>query len=132
MMRLISVLAALVLVVTVVAVRPVQAAYLGTVSRSALNPGCRCNYYFEVTGTSRMSITILSVTSKGRLDVEEVLVLDGDTGNVHTRTLPLHADRLIFKVDTPPNNAGVFRIGQAQKLELTVAGHEEVVIDAAP
>jgi hypothetical protein len=126
MKRFISVLASLVLVATVVAVRSVKAYYLGDLLRC-------CPYGFEVQGTTKMSVTMLSLTSKGRLDVEEVLVLDGNTVNSQVRTLPRTADRLIFKLDTPPNSGGaVFRIGQSQKFEIPVDGHEEVVFDVIP
>jgi len=125
MKRFIYVLASLVLAATVVAVRPAKADYLGTISRSG-------PYTFEVQGGTKMSVTILSVTSKGRLDVEEVLLLDGNTVNVQSRTFPRNADRLIFKLDTPPNNSGIFKVGQTQKFEVPVTGHTEVLFDAAP
>jgi hypothetical protein len=126
MKRFICMLAALVLVTTVVVVRPARAWYLGNISRC-------CSYLFEVRGTTRMSVTILSVTSNGRLDVEEVLVLDGNTVNVQQRTLPRTAERLIFKLDTPVNTSADFAFsGGGQHFALPVAGHEEVVFDVVP
>jgi len=68
------VLAALVLVTIVVAVRPAETTYLGTLVRSS-------PYTFKVQGPTKTSVTILSVTSRGRSDVEEVLLLDGNTVN---------------------------------------------------
>lgn len=125
MKRFFVVLASVVLVVTIATVRPAKAVYLGTFLRSS-------NYTFEVQGTTKMSITILSVTSKGRQDVEEVLVLDGNTVNFQVRTIPNNVDRLIFKLDTPTNQTAIFKIGQGQKFEIPVEGHEDAVFDAAP
>ena len=115
MKRLICVLASLVLAVTVVAVRPAGATYGGFITRTSPDT-------FEVQGTVKMSITVLSVTSKGRLNVEEVLVLGGNVVNVQVRTIPRDAERLIFKLDTPTNGSAVFKAGQGQKVDVLVEG----------
>jgi hypothetical protein len=123
MKRLTCVLMAV--VVTVAAVRPAEAVYLGTYYRSY-------PYSLEVQGATQISITILSVTTWGKLEVVDVLTIDGTVVNAQSRTIPNNAQRFIFKVDVFVNSTAMFRIAQAHMFEIPVDGHEEVVFDIAP
>ena len=126
MKRFISVLASLVLVVTVVAVRPAEASYLGKFSRSQ-------PYTFEVQTTSLVSVTFLLVTSKGRLDVEDVLVFDESNTVPQSRAIPHNVDRVIIKLDSSVGSRGLVKVTQGtSRFEITVEGHEEVVFDVIP
>jgi hypothetical protein len=55
-----------------------------------------------------------------------------ETVNTQSRTALHNVKRFIFKLDTPPNSSAVFKVGQSQKFELPVAGHEEAVFDVVP
>lgn len=125
MKRFFCVLASVALVATIASVRPAKAVYLGTLVRSS-------PYTFQVQGDAKMSVTIFSITSRGRMEVEEVLVLDGNTENFQVRTIPNNVVRLIFKLDTPTNQTAIFKVGGQGQFEIPVEGHEEAVFDAAP
>src|SRR5437899_1538229 len=105
MKRLVCTLAAL--VVTLVAVPPVGATYLGTWPQSQ-------PYLIDVvadlsTDTPKVSITILVIINRGKLEVEDVLVLDTSIPNTQERTIARNAVRMIFKADVPGNQSAIFR-----------------------
>ncbi len=126
MKRLICVLASLVLVATVVEVRPAKAAYFSTFTQST-------PYTFEVQTATKVAVTFLLVTSKGRLDVEEILVFDDTNTTAQVRTIPRNVNRVIIKLDSPLNGSGIVKLTQGtSKFELRVEGHEEAVFDVIP
>jgi hypothetical protein len=91
---LISVLCALAMVM--VTYTPARAEYVGTFTQST-------PYTFEVQTTTKVAVTFLLITSKGRLDVEDVLTFDANTVGAQQRTIPRNIDRVIVKVDVPTN-----------------------------
>jgi hypothetical protein len=113
-----------VLVVALVAVWPAEASYLGT-----LAPG---TYTLEVQTPTTVSITILVVTSRGKLDVEEVLLFEaGISGQTHT--IQRNVIRIIFEADATLSGTGLVRITQGTTTkEVPVAPHDNIVFDVIP
>jgi hypothetical protein len=86
--------------------------------------------------TSALAVTFLLITSKGRLDVEEVLVFFPTNTTPQFRTIPRNVDRVIIKLDGTPNSTSLVKITQgSQRFELTIDGHDEhgeAVFDVVP
>ena len=111
-----------VVVATIVAARPAEATYVGTLEQAS-------PYTLEVTTVTEIAITILVVTSRGRLDVEDTLTLNAGSG-VQTRTIPRNAVRIIFKADGLQGTSGAVKIRQGNTLyEVPIAPHDDVVAD---
>ncbi|HEY2933514.1 MAG TPA: hypothetical protein VGK99_17375 [Acidobacteriota bacterium] len=91
-------------------------------------------YTLEVFTSSKVALTILQVTSKGRLDVEEIRVFDSSSTVVpESRTLPRNVDRLIFMAHTSVNGYTILKLTQGtQMFEVTAMPNAEVVIDLSP
>ncbi|HEY3104274.1 MAG TPA: hypothetical protein VGJ69_11820 [Pyrinomonadaceae bacterium] len=110
-----------VLVVTLVAVRPAGATYVGRLAQG--------DYTLEVQTTSKVAITILVVTSRGKLDVEEVLLFDGATPP-KTFTIQRNVLRIIFEADAQQNSDGLVTITQGTtRFEVPVDPHDNIVAD---
>jgi hypothetical protein len=127
-MKKLTVLA--VLALSVLGLRPAQGAYFGTYQEGL-------PYILEVTTNGLVSITILVVTTTGKLQVDDVLVFEPAQPS-QTRTIPRNALRMIFSVDVTQNDSALIKMGQGtHRLELPVGGgdghqHDELVIDIAP
>jgi hypothetical protein len=120
-MRRLTCAALAVVIAAVVAVRPVQATYVGTLQQGS--------YTLEVTTAAQVAITILVVTSRGRLDVEETLLSDAGTG-AQNRTIPRNAVRIIFKADALQGTNSAVKIKQGNTLyEVPVNSHDDIVAD---
>ena len=114
------------LVAAVVHVPTAEAAYLGCLDSAQ-------PYTLGVTTTSRVAITILVITTRSRLDVEETLLFDS-TSPPLLRTLPPRAVRMIFVLDSSQNGNGVVQITQGflVRFEVPVADNNNAVIDVHP
>jgi hypothetical protein len=77
----------------------------------------------------RKSITILVVTARGTLDVEEALTLNAASG-LQTRTMPRNLVRIIFKTDAAQGTSAVIKIRQGNMLhEVPIDPRDDVVAD---
>jgi hypothetical protein len=119
-----------VLVVALVAVGPAEATYLGTLATG--------DYTLEVQTAAKVAITILVVTSRGRLEVEEVLLFDPSTPG-QTLTIRRNVARIILVADALQGGTGLVKINQGTPtsggptlFEVPVAPHDDIVIDVIP
>jgi hypothetical protein len=105
---------------------PAQAEYLGCLRSDT-------QYTLEVNTTTRVALTILLVTTRGRLEVEEILAFDPPAYAAQVRTFPRNIDRVILVADAPINGSGILKITQGtSRFELSVTPHAEAVIDLSP
>ncbi len=105
---------------------PARVDYRGCIIASA-------GYSREVTTTGNPSLTILIVTNRGKLGVDDIPVFS-PSPEIQSRTIPRHAVRMIFKADnTRAGTPGIPKFSQgANGFEVPIDYLVEADFDISP